>query len=284
MNKQDNRKLAKLICGQINESNSFRLVTQWKLVNDTLERFHGWAKNKHCHGAYLIEEGNTKYWFLFIEWQPNKYYLVIYPEDRTSALAEIHKISKLGNASEFEWKYSPRKQDNNNHLRRDRFKKLEGTLDVRIALPKNEVTLDNFLVNVFHVADSRQKADDLDEDIRGLESSGFPEGTRIEKRHKARERNRKVVQMAKQEHARKHKGNLPCEVCGFDFGKKYGKEIGDFFLEAHHKIPLCKLDELQGTQTTVSDLAMVCANCHRMLHRSPVSIQELSRIVKRRRK
>ena len=245
------------------------------------------ANNRHCHGAYLIGDGNNEYWFLFVNWyldKPDKYYMVIYPENRTSALAEIHKISKLGNATEFEWEYSPRKQKNHNNLLRDRFKKLEGTLDVRIALPESEVTLDDFLVNVFNVVDSRQKAEDLDEDIRGLESSGFPEGKRIEKIHKARERNRKVVTLAKQEHARKHKGNLPCEICGFDFSKKYGKEIGDFFLEAHHKTLLSKLDEIQGTQTTVSDLAMVCANCHRMLHRSPVSIQELSRIVKRRRK
>lgn len=284
MNKRENRKLAKLIRDQTNESNSFQLLNQWELVNNTLEKFHGWAKNKHCHGAYLIGDGNTEYWFLFIKWQPKKYYLVIYPEDRTVALAEIHKVSKQKNGSEFEWQYRPSKQDNKNDLRRDRFKKLEGTLNVRIALPESEVTLDDFLVNVFNVVDSRQKADDLDENIRGLESLGFPEGKRIEKMHKARERNRKVIQLAKQEHAKKHKGCLPCEVCGFDFSKKYGEKIGGSFLEAHHKTPLSELEENQGIETTVSDLAMVCANCHRMLHRSPVSIQELSRIVKRRRK
>ena len=283
MNKRENRKLAKLILDQINESNSFQLLNQWELVNNTLERFHGWAKNKHCHGAYLIGDGNTEYWFLFIEWYPNKYYLVIYPEDRTSALAEIHIIRKLGNASELEWTYSPKKQKNSNELLRNRFKQLEGTLTARIALPDGEVTLDDFVVNVFNVVGSRQKAEDLDQNILGLESSGFLEGKRIEKIHKARERNRKVIQLAKQEHAKKHKGCLPCEVCGFDFSKKYGKKIGDYFLEAHHKTPLGELDELQGTQTTVSDLAMVCANCHRMLHRAQLSIQKLSRIVKRRK-
>ena len=36
-------------------------------------------------------------------------------------------------------------------------------------------------------------------------------------------------------------------------------------LEAHHRIPLCDLEP--GTKTKLSDLAMVCANCHRMLHR-----------------
>ena len=280
MHRKENRKLAKLIRDQINESNSFRIVEQWKLVNNKLEGFHQWAKNKHCHDAYLIGDGNTEYWFLFINWQPNKYYLVIYPEDRTVALAEIHKVSKQKNGSEFEWQYRPSKQDNNNGLRRDRFKQMEGTLTVRIALPEGEVTLDDFLVNVFNVVDSRQKADDLGEDIRGLKSSGFPEGKRTEKIHKARERNRKVIQLAKQEHANKHQGSLPCEVCGFDFSKKYGKEIGDCFLEAHHKTPLSELDENQGTETTVSDLAMVCANCHRMLHRSRMSVEDLSNIVK----
>lgn len=283
MHRQKNRKLAKLIRDQLNESNSFQLVEQWELVNSTLEGFHGFAKKMHCHGAYLIGDGNTEYWFLFINWRPNnpeEYYLVIYPEDRKVALAEFHKIIKRKNGSEFEWQYIPRKRDNNNDLRRDRFKQMEGTLSVKIALPEGEVTLDNFLVNVFNVVDSRQKADDLDEDIRGLENLGFTEGKRIEKIHKARERNRKVIQMAKQEHANKHKGSLPCEVCGFDFSKKYGKGIGDCFLEAHHKTPLSELDEDQGIETTVSDLAMVCANCHRMLHRSPMSVEELSNIVK----
>ena len=167
------------------------------------------------------------------------------PEDRAAPLAQFHKVRKQKNGSEFEWQYSPSKHDNNNDLRRDRFKQLEGTLTVSIALPEGEVTLDDFLINVFNVVDSRHKADDLDEDIRGLESLGFSEGKRIEKIHKARERNPKVIQLAKQEHAKKHKGCLPCEVCGFDFSKKYGKKIGDYFLEAHHKTPLRTLIDIK---------------------------------------
>ena len=266
-----------------NKSISFQIVRKWELVNNTLEGFHEWSKNKHCHGAYLIGYGNTKYWFLFINWprnNPKKYYMVIFPEDRAVPLAEFHKVIERKNGSEFEWRYRPCKRDNKNADRRERFKQMEKTLTVSIALPEGEVTLDDFLVDVFNVVDSRQKADDLDEDIRGLESSGFPEGKRTEKIHKARERNRKVIQLAKREHANKHKGRLPCEVCGFDLSKKYGKEIGDCFLEAHHKTPLSELDENQGTETTVSDLAMVCANCHRMLHRSPMSVEDLSNIVK----
>ena len=58
------------------------------------------------------------------------------------------------------------------------------------------------------VVDSRRKAVALDEDIRGLVSMRFPEGKRIEKMHKARERNRKVIQLAKREYAKKHKGEF----------------------------------------------------------------------------
>ena len=248
MHRQENKKLAKLIRDRINRSSSFRLVDQWELVNDKLKDFRKKDNNKDCNGAYLIADENTKYWFLFINWRPNnpeEYYLVIFPEDRAAPLAQFHKVRKQKNGSEFEWQYSPSKHDNNNDLRRDRFKQLEGTLTVSIALPEGEVTLDDFLINVFNVVDSRHKADDLDEDIRGLESLGFSEGKRIEKIHKARERNPKVIQLAKQEHAKKHKGCLPCEVCGFDFSKKYGKKIGDYFLEAHHKTPLRTLIDIK---------------------------------------
>lgn len=286
MNKQENKKLAKLIREHCNNTISFQIVDKWKLTNNTLEGFGGWAKNRHCHGAYLIRYRDTEYWFLFINWRENNedYYLVIIPKVRSAALAEFNKVIERKNGSAFEWRYIPRKQDKNNAERRDRFEQLEGTRTVSIALPEGEVTLEDFLTNVFDVVGSRIKADDLDEDIRGLESPRYSEGKRVFKIHKARERNPKVIRLAKREHARKHSGRLPCEVCGFDFSKTYGKDIGDFFLEAHHKIPLSQLDEIQGTQTTVSDLAMVCANCHRMLHRSQVSVEELSKIVKCRRK
>ena len=58
---------------------------------------------------------------------------------------------------------------------------------------------------------------------------------------------------------------LECEVCGFDFKEKYG-ELGEGFAECHHTIPVSKLKKQQRTKLT--DLAILCANCHRMIHRS----------------
>lgn len=63
---------------------------------------------------------------------------------------------------------------------------------------------------------------------------------------------------------RKEKDNYECQVCGFEFAKKYGV-MGQRFAEVHHIIPLSKLSGV--TLTELTDLITVCANCHRMLHR-----------------
>ncbi len=111
------------------------------------------------------------------------------------------------------------------------------------------------------------------------ESHEVREGKVIYKLHKLRERDSKINKKKKEVYLRKY-GKLDCEVCGFDFYEIYGK-IGKGFIEAHHRIPLSDLD---GESTTkLNDLALVCSNCHRMLHREidSLSITELSKLVKR---
>ena len=58
---------------------------------------------------------------------------------------------------------------------------------------------------------------------------------------------------------------LHCEVCNFSYLKTYGK-IGAGFIECHHLDPLG--ERIAGTKTGIKDYAMLCANCHRMVHRS----------------
>jgi hypothetical protein len=69
-------------------------------------------------------------------------------------------------------------------------------------------------------------------------------------------------------------GRLACSVCGFDFFAVYG-EIGAEFCEVHHLRPLAESG--MEVETRLEDLAIVCSNCHRMLHRhSPLlTIEEL---------
>jgi hypothetical protein len=106
----------------------------------------------------------------------------------------------------------------------------------------------------------------------------FPEGRKYEVRHKIRERNVKLVARAKALFKAKH-GRVFCEACDFDFSTKYGS-AGDGFIEVHHKVPVCELT--RGATTKVSDLALVCSNCHRILHhRRPwLSISALRKLIR----
>lgn len=66
---------------------------------------------------------------------------------------------------------------------------------------------------------------------------------------------------------REGNGHLVCEVpnCGFDFLKTYGEE-GRNFAIVHHKQPLSWMPS-KGANTSLTDLGIVCANCHAMIHR-----------------
>lgn len=113
--------------------------------------------------------------------------------------------------------------------------------------------------------------------IEGGEDETFQEGRVVTMLHKRFERNGSAPKQKKKQVMEKT-GKLACEVCGFDFKERYG-EIGDGFAECHHVVPV---SELNGTQKTrLKDLAIVCPNCHRMLHRSrpPKTVVELMAVV-----
>jgi len=95
------------------------------------------------------------------------------------------------------------------------------------------------------------------------DESAFPEGRKKYKMHTSRERDSAITRRAKNLRLLRD-GKLACEVCKFDFSVQFGSH-GDGFIEAHHKVPVSKLDG--KTKTRVADLALVCSNCHRMLHR-----------------
>lgn len=68
---------------------------------------------------------------------------------------------------------------------------------------------------------------------------------------------------------------LQCEACDFDFEKTYG-EFGRDYIECHHVDPLGgRREPLSATK--VRDVRMLCANCHRVVHRQhpPMHAEEL---------
>ena len=89
-----------------------------------------------------------------------------------------------------------------------------------------------------------------------------PEGRILTYQHQRRERNRKLVEKRKAQTLRQH-GCLCCEACGFDFATRYGGR-GHGFIECHHTRPVHSLRP--GDVTRLADLALLCANCHRMVH------------------
>lgn len=103
------------------------------------------------------------------------------------------------------------------------------------------------------------------------------EGRMLLRVHKLKERKPQIVRRKKRA-VLAATGRLVCEACGFDFAAKYG-QLGEGFAECHHRVPLAALDG--EAPTRLADLAIVCANCHRMLHRGwPMpSVEELRQLI-----
>ncbi len=113
------------------------------------------------------------------------------------------------------------------------------------------------------------------------QSKSIQEGNPRLVAHLRRERNAAIVK-TKKVAVLNATGKLCCEVCGFDFKEFYG-EPGEGFCEVHHLQPLSKADG--KVKTELKDLAIICSNCHRIIHRSdPMpSIEKLSKSLRRNR-
>lgn len=126
---------------------------------------------------------------------------------------------------------------------------------------------------------------EISEDVKKIEEDevslmdGAKEGKVIYKLHKVYERSRKIVKQ-KIKWALATYGKLTCEACDFDFEKRYG-DIGKGFIECHHRFPLSKIKK--DTITTIDNLALVCSNCHHMLHKDidNLTVESLREILHR---
>lgn len=109
------------------------------------------------------------------------------------------------------------------------------------------------------------------------EATEFEEGVRYQAERSFFRRNPHLAEEAKRQYGCK------CQACGFDFVSAYG-ELGTNFAEVHHLNPLSERppDEwTQGIISNVGDVVVLCANCHRMIHRRKpaLSIDELKAIL-----
>lgn len=115
---------------------------------------------------------------------------------------------------------------------------------------------------------------------KSLDEIALDEGGLLLVTHYRRERNPKL--RAKKIASVLHSGGvIKCEVCDFNYEETYG-ERGAGYIEVHHILPL----HVVGKSTTkLSDLALLCANCHRMIHNKKewLTPNELKSLLKVRR-
>lgn len=109
-----------------------------------------------------------------------------------------------------------------------------------------------------------ERGNDVDEEIEATEGATKT----VLRTHRKREAKLRVETLRQ---AMANGAHLICEVpgCGFDFEARYGS-LGFGYAEAHHMVPLASRTA-KGRKTRLSDLVIVCANCHRMIHRDGAS-------------
>lgn len=92
----------------------------------------------------------------------------------------------------------------------------------------------------------------------------LPEGRLLTALHVRRERNPKVRKMLLDS---RRPAGFRCEIC--DLARPDLEEsFQEAMYEAHHLVPLAEAGE---RKTKLADLAMLCACCHRLIHRAMVS-------------
>lgn len=99
--------------------------------------------------------------------------------------------------------------------------------------------------------------------VAAASSTGATEGQRQLRAHYARERSPRL-RRDKLKAFRSVHGALRCEICGFEASAHHPDPFTDRAFEVHHKNPLANANT--PVRTTLKDLAVLCANCHRAVH------------------
>ncbi len=112
-------------------------------------------------------------------------------------------------------------------------------------------------------------AEDVD-----VHEEGASEGLSRLQAHLVRERRRGLSLRKK-----RSVESLSCEACEFSFSATYGAVAAEY-CEVHHLLPLATSGE--SRRTLLKDLAILCANCHRVVHlrNPPLTLLELKAMLR----
>lgn len=122
--------------------------------------------------------------------------------------------------------------------------------------------------NIYNI--SLDKAKEIEESITVTEEKRIANHIAYEGRIKTSDKNKLKAILG-----------YKCSACGTDMSKIYG-DIGQHYIELHHKIPYSNIRENETRTLTEQEFCVLCPNCHRMIHKLPDAsdIDLLSRIIK----
>lgn len=105
------------------------------------------------------------------------------------------------------------------------------------------------------------------DEFKNIEDVEIEEGEYIERVIESKRRNPKVRKMKIEQFKKDNNGKVYCEVC---------KENDEIVLDVHHEnMAVCNMEE--GHLTKLSDLRILCSNCHRKVHGYKITVEELIR-------
>lgn len=109
---------------------------------------------------------------------------------------------------------------------------------------------------------------------KSIEEQEALEGETYKTEATFRKRNRALIQ------AKKASSDGRCEVCGFGFEERYGSIDRDC-LVAHHISPIA--GRSGASKTSLDDIALLCPNCHAVVHTEdpPISLEDLRKRLRR---
>lgn len=122
--------------------------------------------------------------------------------------------------------------------------------------PEETKRLAEMILAAVKHADELQTYPDVDDEDE------FLEGRVLTQNHKRRERSPKLRRHLLAQ--RQKKGPLKCDMCHAS-SMSLSAKFEDASFEVHHLIPVSTAEE---RKTRISDVALLCANCHRLLHRA----------------
>ena len=140
-----------------------------------------------------------------------------------------------------------------------------GKVEYINKIKSNEDLLNNItsLLDLFELLIERGgiNNEDITEETKELVIQGTEE--KIVKKHIQIEkvyykRNQKLIKSIKES------SDYICEACGFNFNHKYKHSPN--YIEAHHITPISEM-KTETRTTTREDIALLCSNCHKMIHK-----------------